>query len=214
MNTPESFEKKLFIPRDAEGNPNTEALQEVREIEGRLEAHQAFVGVQIFGSTLGGYSIESSDLDIKILYDAAESESEIEGQLATIMNSVIAETLNDPSRKQVRYRTSNINIDLMISDLESNNPAGIITASDLFFKVAGKRIENYRQRFADFVRTLPQEERARIEEQILNEIMSRELEKLPKLEERIPEARANRETWLRARMALWAKRIEQLLSGN
>lgn len=75
MISPESFEKKLYIPRDAEGEPNREELKKIREIENILKNHPAFVGLAPFGSIIKGYSKGDSDIDINIIYDSSKTPS-------------------------------------------------------------------------------------------------------------------------------------------
>ena len=43
----ESFETKIYMPRDVEGKPNTEALNLIREIEEKFENNPSFIGSKI-----------------------------------------------------------------------------------------------------------------------------------------------------------------------
>ena len=58
---PESFEKKLYTPRDIEGKPNNEALEQLRDIEDYLRGKyfsgdKKLIGVASMGSIVSGYS--------------------------------------------------------------------------------------------------------------------------------------------------------------
>ena len=105
-----SFEKKLFIPRSREGAPNTEALEQVRELENQLKTHRAFVGLALYGSAVRGYSDESSDIDCIILYDApsAVESMDVREELEKIANRTRDEFMLD-RKKYIAYQFKNIN---------------------------------------------------------------------------------------------------------
>lgn len=67
-----SFETKLFIPRDTEGEQNRKELSIIREFETELRKFEIFVGVAPYDSVMKGYKNGESDLDMKIAVDSSK----------------------------------------------------------------------------------------------------------------------------------------------
>lgn len=68
---PESFEKKIYIPRDIEGESLTQELAEVRQIEAKFDNVPEFISIVGEGSIFKGYNVETSDIDLVLLYDSS-----------------------------------------------------------------------------------------------------------------------------------------------
>src|SRR3989344_5864417 len=103
---PESFEKKLYDPKDIEDVPNTRALELIREIEDKFNGNPAFVGIVPRGSMVHGYSTEKSDLDILVLFDSSKIQTNIDDKSFQ----------RDYIERGVQFFFLNINPSLVIHD--------------------------------------------------------------------------------------------------
>jgi hypothetical protein len=77
---PNTLRQKLFIPRDREGNVNSELFEVVRMLESTLEGYPGFVGVAPMGSALFGYAnmpgapergSKPNDIDVAFFFDSS-----------------------------------------------------------------------------------------------------------------------------------------------
>lgn len=114
----ESFEKKLYTPRDIEGEPNIEELRQIKELERVLEQHPKFVGLALIGSIAQGYSIESSDIDVNVLFDTpiyytAEAKEQFTGLYKSAQDK-----FQQGSRKEISMGFQNINPDFIFDGIE------------------------------------------------------------------------------------------------
>lgn len=64
--------EKLYIPRNIEGEINSEAIEVLRELDAKFKQYMWYIGVSLMGSTIRNYNLESSDIDCKLIYDSSK----------------------------------------------------------------------------------------------------------------------------------------------
>jgi len=89
------FTEQVYSTRDVEGKYHPELGKRIREVEKELEKYKEFVGIVVYGSTVGGYSmigknynLPESDIDIHILVDIPDLH-EFVGQFRKTVDKIL-----------------------------------------------------------------------------------------------------------------------------
>ncbi len=150
----ESFENNINIPRNIEGEPNTEVLDALRKLSSRLEQlDSTVVGIAPFGSTMRGYSAEESDVDVVILIDDPEYVSRDEEPLIRQAIEIGDEITGNHPRISI-MAVYNINSKKLKEQLSYDS---VNAFAPLFLTATGDKINKYREHWADVFNSLPQE---------------------------------------------------------
>ena len=214
---PESFERKTYVPRDIEGEPLKQEFAEVRQIEARLDNVSEFVSIISEGSISKGYSVESSDIDLVLLYDSVGlkyNSEEYWNQRKEIFE--IAQNAKEEiweQRKAELQRPRNITfrlVDVNQDILENQFKHRRYDQLAYFFKLStGKKIESYRTYWFKKINNLPQEKRTQLVEKLTDTLSSSDIDS-DTLTGRVPGT--EKEKLLVARKNLWKNRIENFLT--
>ncbi len=208
----ESFEKKLYIVRDIEGAPNYQELKMIRQLEERLAKDESFVGIAPFGSVVGGYSTEKSDLDLYVLYDNPDI-TKIDDLGKDV--DVWEQEMKEAGRKaQVLFE--NINSELVIQELREGaayDNFGLVARklAEMIRVVTGKKIEHYRKIISAELNTLTPEQKNELAEEVVDSIIRREQLGLRKKKERMSElSEADHQKIMDERTKMWRKRVQKI----
>lgn len=220
----ESFEKNLYIPRDAKGEQNREEIELIRDLEEQLKENPSFVGIAPFGSTMEGYNTKESDIDLCVLCDGPVMESDVcddkqaqkREQLFELFEQ-IKDWKQKMAEKDVSVLTRNINISASIHDLrrgvERGNPGEFVasTLADMTRVVTGKKIANYRSAVKKEIDAFEEEKKETIFGQIVESLIRREDLSISKRKERMPElSEQDHERIMEVRKKMWQKRVEKI----
>lgn len=140
--------EKLFDVRTFEGTVNHSAISDIREIERSLNCYPPFIGIAVRGSTTRGYSTDSSDLDLVLLYDSNvhfNTENE-EKRFYHIRMSAWHCFITDSRR--VEMTEKDINPGRLLAEVP-------IIPADIYRLVTGHKITKYRSLYADYIGQFP-----------------------------------------------------------
>lgn len=208
---PESFEKKLYIPRDVEGNPNKEDLAFLHFLQERLSKKKGFVGIALFGSVVSGYSIEESDIDIYMLYDDPEGFG---GKIVLDLRKNIQDAMKEQSRT-FHLLCHNINFDFLMHYIETDveSPQLVTELGVMSRLVLGKKIDAYRERFVAEIQKLSSEQRDILRNAIIENLANKDDLSLRKRVERLPDlSGSEHQDILQRRKEMWEKRVRNILN--
>lgn len=200
---PESFKEKLYDPRDVEGNPNIRVLELIREIEEKFKNNPAFVGIVPRGSTVHGYSTETSDLDLLILFDSSKIQTALDD------NSFQSEYM----RQGVQFFFLDVNPDLVTHDLELNpdkGPVPVRNLAALTEMVTGDKVGNYRKIISEKFSELPSDSKENIKKRVIDLLMDKEAYSAKKIARRIPDLVIEEEQFLLRRRKLWEDKFDRI----
>lgn len=206
---PESFEKKLYIPRDVEGEPNKEDLEFLHSLQEKLSEKNGFVGIAPFGSVVSGYSTEQSDMDLYMLYDDPKVFG---GETGAELWKEIQNLTKDRNRK-FNILSHNINFDFLLhyikTDIASTQLATELGAMSRL--VTGDRIREYRKKFVAELEKLPQEQKSILLNNIMASLSEKDAASLAKRKERMPElSESEHQNILNERKNMWEKRVKDM----
>lgn len=199
----ESFEKKLYIPRNSEGEPNQRTLEIIRELEEKFEQNPAFIGIVPRGSTVHGYSTERSDIDLLILFDSSKITPDKDDNSFTYEYHMMG----------VQFFYLSINSDHVLHDIELNpdkDGVPIQTLAALTEITTGDKINIYRDKFNAKLNDLPAEAREKIRKRVVDLLMDKEIYSTGKATKRIEELNGTKDELLKRRRELWEHRFDQV----
>ncbi|MDP3726202.1 MAG: hypothetical protein Q8R36_03315 [bacterium] len=215
---PESFTKKLFIARDVEGKPNDKELIALREVEKQLSQDPLFIGLAPFGSVVGGYSTEQSDVDVYILEDYLPAQRESPAE--KLRNELITTKLDEIAKRlhiHIHFIITHINPEIMLQNLalgiERGNPCAYIETqlAEMSRLVTGKKINKYRKIIADELQKLSPEQQQQVANNIIESLVRRDVMSFSKRERRIPElTEEDHQRILNEREKMWTKRVKTI----
>ncbi len=203
------YKEKLIIPRDLEGEPNAEVIKILRQFETELEKYEWFVAVVPFGSTSLGYNNESSDIDVKIIYDVAQTENDknfrehIKG---------LKDNLEKSERVKIHTLLSIFNVDAFDGEIAWNQ---LYTVENLaaFTRIAiGEKVESYREKIKQILGSLSVDEQEKVKGYILEHLLVEDEASFWKLVGRKGLSPGSRNEFQENRKSLWTKRISDLWS--
>lgn len=214
-----SLEKKLYVPRDIGGEPVPEVFEVVRQLEEKLQKYPRFVGIALLGSSVGGYGTESSDIDLRILYDPRYLERE-KNMSETLWNVVVA-----VCREREKENKKHISPELVSLDPERDMNSFKQWGSDDMARavantarvMSGEKIGDYRKRYREVLHTLSSSSQQKIIEEALKILSDEDLSRLhtrawrtAELEKKdVKETYVEQEKILVARQKLWRNRIQK-----
>lgn len=211
--SPESFERKLFIPRNVEGEQNQKELEVIRTLEERLKDHPAFVGLAPGGSVMRGYSNEFSDIDIWVIFDPSKVPPDDHERI----NKGGSNIFRDFRERGVHFFFISLSpkaLDLgshvsakNTTDFGHEIPDILATMTGI---VTGKKIDRYRAQIREELQQLTSAQREALKQQALDTLKERDRMSMKKLTKRIPEAEPHSEDIFEARKRLWENRWERI----
>ena len=224
MIKPESFEKKMHIARDVEGNPRREELEIIRQLEEKLSLNKSFVGLAPFGSLMGGYGTKESDIDLFILCDDPELNKPLSEQKQPSDSDFLqkqAYELGEEMKRNgrnVEFIFQNINPDYLVKSakfwLKNRGNLGDyvpLSLEAMTRVVTGKKIDQYRKAMAEKFDELDQKQKRMAADEIMKSLVKREIASLRKRERRMLEiSPEDHQKILSAREAMWRDRIRKI----
>ncbi len=215
---PESFEKKLYIARNVEGEPNEQKLAILRELEKRLAEEESFVGLAPFGSAVGGYSTEESDLDVYALYDFPKGAPldfwrNVHQEIKKIKLEIEKE-----QKIKIHLISTNINPQFIIDNIklgvESKNNPGEFVGTELAEMsriVTGKKIDQCRKVISDKLQELPAEQKQQLADSVVESLTRRDIMSLSKRIKRMNNlSEENHQKILEERKKMWRDRVSKI----
>ena len=216
-----SFETKLYNPRDIGGEPNTEEIKDIRYLENKLSQIPEFVSLSIHGSTVKGYSNETSDVDITILFDSngikynSKEYWQIQERLSKIAQETKSEVWDRKKEKGQRPKNFQFRYVDIGSDVVENEPMSknrYKKLALLFSLSTGKKIDGYRKYWVDRMNKLPTNEKETWISGIINVLIESTDIDYETLQERT--GIADKNNLIDARKKLWRQRIENFLASE
>ncbi|MFZ2188926.1 MAG: hypothetical protein WAV73_05190 [Candidatus Moraniibacteriota bacterium] len=220
----ESLEKKVFNPKDIEGNFNKETLSIVRDIHESLEKEKGYVGLIIFGSSVQGYySNENSDLDIYFMHDSSSYErnnffgkkqkEDYYHRVRGLLREVEDSALNKHGKEIhiPNWYWCDINPKKVIPKLqtgEGSTHGAIARLAELLGLSVGHKIDDYRKFYGRYLQTLPKEKREVFKEKIIQLKLDQDKISAEKRALRNEQfSQESLEDYLRSRKELWIRRM-------
>lgn len=213
---PESFEKKLFLARDIEGNPNYQEFKTIRLLETELSKDESFVGIAPFGSKMEGHSEQNkSDTDVLVLFDSGDNGKT--GDRYNLLNKInIWKNEDEKNRLEIHPIPRDINIKELTLCLEQGLKedyfeSRLITALAGMSKiVTGNKINNYRKLIAEKLNLLSLEKKEELADRIIKNIMRNEHMSFPKKETRLENLKINYWKIYDERKKMWKNRVQKI----
>lgn len=210
------FENKLYIMRDVEGEPNREELEIVRGLEEYLSDDESFVGIAPFGSVVGGYNIEESDIDLYILYDSFDPSKKVLGWDENLKSKTVQYTSEVLKNKGIFLHPNfqNVNPEFILQGFKKDKSYPIRSMACMTRIVTGRKIESYRDTVRSGIDKLsiPEEKIAR---RVLNYLIESDIERLDERQKRLPNiSKEEHGQIMDKRYDMWAKRIDKIWGIN
>lgn len=218
----ESFEKKLFILRNIEGDPNHRELAIIRQLEDELRDNKTFIGIAPFGSVVGGYSTEKSDIDLFLLFDSSKA---IDVGQEGIDNSEELYKKVDAWEKKV-WKSERININTIfrninpqhiIHDLElgikRGDPGEFISTipADMSRVITGNKINQYRKVITEALNALTADQRKKLVDEIMGSLVRSDERSLQKRLDRMPALSVDEHLEIMGkREQMWWDRVQKI----
>lgn len=219
----ERMKTKLYIPRNVEGKPNTEKLGIIKDVEKVLSKCPAFIGLAPFGSVVSGTNMESSDIDMFVLYDVAIPKTtdeiptnEIREVYETLWQCV-AEYRKDDVKIEALPR--GIPLDAIVKDINEKHFDGDTAAylSDMSRVVSGRKIDQYRKIISKRLQRLSDEEKEQFADIITKILTKFDEVSISKRRKRIHDfTEEDHREILEKRKEMWVKRVKKIwgIGGN
>lgn len=202
----ESFETKIYNPRDIEGEPNTRALDLVHELEEKFKANPAFVGIAPKGSQFHGYNENYSDVDVIILFDSSKIQQESDNNSFTTGYALDKD-------KPVHFFYRDVNLENILHSLDSD--PDFVTIAILTQMVTGKEINFYRDQISSKFKELSSDNLNKIKKRVVDYLIEKESYEINKAVHRIPDLESKEKQILIKRRRLWENRFDQIwLTGK
>jgi hypothetical protein len=212
MSFEKGFGEKLYIPRDAEENPDYQAFAVLDDLSETLDKDPQFVGVAPFGSRMRGYSMKDrSDLDVMMLIDATEENKD------EVMGRVYDETVRVAREKQISMTPvySNVNMEGLMRGLkmEQSSQDFVVAAcavADLCEAAKGRKVKSYQHELAAKLTTLDPEIVAAMVDLGGKYLAQTDVKNIDRLNER-KSLNLDAEEYFEKRKQLWMERIKKIL---
>lgn len=178
------FSKKLYDPRNIDGDSRNETFEMIRTLHQALEKYPEFIGIDPFGSTIKGYSNGESDIDICILIDSESCDTEEKlDSLKSIIFGTVRETIG-VFPVNIHCIPIFIEKDMITDQVYSPNFFGVGKLIRLFRRVSGKKILEYRKIAVDEMRELDEDELDYLVSCMVREMVELEFESWKKIKKR------------------------------
>lgn len=210
--------EKLFDLRDLYGNPKFENIENLRMLNEAVSSNPSIVGIAPYGSTVGGYSIEDSDYDLRIIWDSSKTNNKDALEAVKEVHNSIKKAIGDIPRienKKVTFIEHDINPNLVIEALNSDHPNAINSSvynslAHVCRLVTGDKIQNYRELFANEINKLSKEKQEKIISQIADYFAAEDSMRNYKIQKRTNMSNTNIAHIVRRRKRLWEKRARKI----
>ena len=205
------FENKLYIARDVDGEPNRDELEIIRGLEERLSDEESFIGIAPFGSVIGGYNDETSDIDLYVLYNYDEHCDNFIIKLSNYQSEIL-----EKKHRRLHIIPTIINPSSVKKDLQSNiekNKSGLSSTvlAEMTRVVTGKKIDACRNEIREEIKKLLPEQQQELAESVLDSLCRREVLSLRKRTKQITYlSDDDHKNILEGRKGMWRKRIEKI----
>lgn len=217
----ESFEKKLIIPRDIEGNINERELRAIDQIAEELKNEKSIVGIMPFGSSILGYKKPDSDLDIEVLYDTYLVPEENSGnddlskeRLEKVCEGIKAEILKNKGL-EVNFSFIDLRFNRMIEDIKGGYwKDHSLSIAWLCRFGRGPKIEEYRKQLSGYFEKLAEDRKVDVAHFVAVTIMACEEPSLLHLCERVPEYASKEKELAEERTKMWEERVKKLFNNR
>ena len=197
----ESFETKIYNPRNIKGEPNARALDLIQELEEKFKSSPAFVGIVPKGSQFHGYSKDFSDTDVVILFDSSKIKEETDN------NSFITGYALDKD-KPVQFFYRDINPEKVLHNLDSD--PDFVTIAMLTEIVTGKEVKFYRDQIGSKLKDLSSDNLNKIKQKVVDYLMEKESYSINKAIRRIPYLKTEEGQILVKRRQMWENRFDKI----
>ncbi|MFA6189984.1 MAG: nucleotidyltransferase domain-containing protein [Candidatus Staskawiczbacteria bacterium] len=163
----ERMETKLYLARDIDGEPNSEELQAIRQLEQELSSREDFIGIAPYGSVVAGYNTDNSDLDLIILYDNSQ---ESRGKIPKIEYGLkqICEMIGKANNIEISPDLVGIDLEAVLSDIKRSFSGdkmnifprrALISLSRL---AIGNKVDDYRRIIAEELHKLTKDQQEEV----------------------------------------------------
>lgn len=174
MNFSESFSHKLYVPRDIEGNLNSEVFRVIELIHESLINEPEFICADPFDSSMKGYGTSESDIDVCLYLDFKTTSTEDFIARSTEIHDR-NQALSEKAKKYLESASIDIDnvhlISFYLDEAEnrdrikqkfSNDETDAFVVGSLFRKVSGSKISAYRDSAIKQMSVLPKNEQAEL----------------------------------------------------
>jgi len=163
------FEEKLYDVQNIKGERNMELSQLVKELNKAFSRHPAHIGIILRGSKVKGYSTETSDFDMVVLYDSSKVEDKTEKLYF----------LDKSKEHGILPMHLNINLKYLKKDFElavdSEGFGAVIQRIAALTELAtGKKVKEYRNAIREEWNELTDNEAAQVKERTLDLLKDKE----------------------------------------
>ncbi len=209
------MEDQLYVARDIEGEPNTEELKIIRQLEKELSGEEEFIGVAPHGSVVTGYSVDTSDIDLMVLY----SKSYKDNFKAANIEIVIKQACSRLGKKEgidINPETVGVDLELVLHDIKRSfeedrmNIFPRRVLSVLSRMTIGGKVDEYRKALTEELHKLTKEQQEEVVEDIVNDLFQRDCASYRKRRERLPEVGEGNVVAIDQRKELWEKRVRKI----
>lgn len=226
---PDSFSKKLYIPRNIEGKPNSKELAVFKKLKDVLAEDPNFIGLVPHGSVFTGYSAEQSDIDVIGMYISNQGEpQEPIGYISNLQQ--MKKEIERENGVKIHFVLHNIgpeiiqeweNLDGFKKELKLQE---IVFILSLLTRLGvGDKVRHYRQVYLRWLNELPLETRRVVKNSLLDSLSRKDDLTFDKRVERMKDSQQTEEVHkakgdlereqnfvLDEREKLWEKRIAKI----
>jgi hypothetical protein len=211
-NSSPASERKLFIPRKADGEPNYELLDMYRDLDRELkDSFYSYVGIIPVGSQITGEAKQQSDLDIRVLLDITVRDFDF---CKMYLETEFEENVTETYDKEPHLLLSEVSMPAFkkcfeydVFDSNKNNASDALAL--VLHLVVGERIGEYRALVRDMFNNLPASLKQQVLHAAISKILSFETISLPKIKN-VTGSDFDEATYLRHRRVLWERRAKLL----
>lgn len=216
MEKPNPLLKKLYVIKDIEGKKNTKTIETIRGLEVKLKQYPWFIGLGLMGSTVRGYSVQTSDIDGKIIYDSSKvTRSKVIEVVKLHTDEVEREYAIEHGLLRIS-RLAEFDLKKIEEDLRgidaNNYMRSVLVFRDLTGIVVGEKVEECRTSLRYLLSKLQPIEKQRVLDQIVDTCITEENLSKEKLVKRTGMGDKEENGLWRARRELWTKRVNKIWS--
>lgn len=213
---PRNLDNKLFDARDIEGNIRSEDINNIRELNELISERPSIVGIGVYGSTVGGYSNEDSDLDLRLLWDSSEegySYKTVKANKEFVENAIA--NIDGFKNKKVTFIENDLNPEYMKASLESQNLGHIDSSvyqsiAQVCRLVPGKKIDKYRQIYAEEIGKQPKWLQEEVISKVVNYFVEEDANRNYKIRKRTGKTEEEIRKLMETRKNMWEKRARKI----
>ncbi|MFA6190098.1 MAG: hypothetical protein WC711_01100 [Candidatus Staskawiczbacteria bacterium] len=206
-------ETKLYSPRDVEGEPNWKRLEIIKDFDKFLSEYGAFIGVSPYGSSVNGYNLKSSDIDINVLRDLSKVNDVAENDAFNRAIEYFCRENHEKNGTKIEVWIVNVDIDAIKRDIraflkgdELSFPTSPI--AEMSEMVTGDKIKQYRAQISAELKKMPKQKQKWAMDVLVDRLTMTDSMNLGKKGERIPALKYPESENIRnKRRILWKRRV-------